>query len=237
MSEYDEEKVRRNVIRNVKEHARKHLPSKKMLFLFFLLGMGIGLVSVPTVINQAWAWQVANSMITINGLIIGFSILALTVFLRRGYSENLFKKLAEESSDNLVTDFKRLRENPQKISNEELMTGFVSNVMYPFVDVAIFRGAILISMLCSLVSIGSCLMLFGVSPERMSNPLSQWLFVSIYGFAISMFIYSAYYVFHGVSAIAEKATEMRTEEGYKIASEVLKRKLDEFIKENESKQK
>jgi hypothetical protein len=80
-------------------------------------------------------------------------------------------------------------------------------------------------------------MLFGVSPERMSNPLSQWLFVSIYGFAISMFIYSAYYVFHGVSAIAEKATEMRTEEGYKIASEVLKRKLDEFIKENESKQK
>ena len=92
MSEFDEEEVKRRVIRNVRKRVRERLFSKKMLFLLFLLGMGIGIVGIPTVINQAWAWQVANSLITINGLIIGFSILGLTVFLRRGYTENLFKK-------------------------------------------------------------------------------------------------------------------------------------------------
>jgi len=236
MSEFDEEEVKRRVIRNVRKRVRERLFSKKMLFLLFLLGMGIGIVGIPTVINQAWAWQVANSLITINGLIIGFSILGLTVFLRRGYTENLFKKLVEESADNLITDFKGLWKSQQKTSNEELVERFISNAIYPFIDIEYFRGVILTSMVCSLVSIGSCLMLFGVPSGNINLPL-KLLYTIIYGLAVSMLIWSAYYIMHGISLFAEKVIEIRTEEGSKIALEVFKRKLHEFIKENESKQK
>jgi hypothetical protein len=95
--------------KELEKRMKKHLFSKGFFILVLIIGLAFSLVSMPSVINQAWAWQVANSMITINGLLIGFSILAVTVFLGKGYSEDLFKKLVEESMDDMIIDFERLK--------------------------------------------------------------------------------------------------------------------------------
>lgn len=196
-----------------------------MIFII-LLGVIIGLFSVPYPINQEWAWQVAESLITINGLIIGFGILGLTVFSERGYSRNIFKKLAEESIDNLLTNVEHLEKTQEEISPKEFKERIISNILYPFIDIQYLQEMVLSSMRLSLMSIGCSLLLFGVTPERINNSLLQFLFLLFYDIAISMFIWSAYSIICGTSAIVKRSTEINTEQGVNIAMDILTRKLD-----------
>lgn len=228
--EIDKERV----IRNVEKYAKKYQPSNKILFLVALLGAIIGLVSVPQPINQEWAWQVAGSIITINSLIMGFSILGLTVFSERGYSKSIFKKLAEESADNLITDLERLGKTQKEVSNKELIERILSNTLHPFIDIQYLREIMLISMKYSLMSIGCCLLLFGVTPERINDPLLRFTFYAVYSMAIAMFIWSAYSIIYGISAIVKRSTEINTEQGVNIAMDAFTRKLDELRKKSES---
>lgn len=222
-------KVDKNVIDKVtKDLEKAFLPSRKTQVAFILIGVAIGYVSTFCGMSEEWASEVAKALITINGLVIGFTILGITVFSKRGYSEAIFRKSVEQSASRFINYVQDLE---KEFTAEQLKEKFLSSLIYPFFDVIMLREVFSGSIKCSLISIGFALCLFGVSTEAVSNPLIEFLFVFVYSLSISTFIWGAYYIIYCVRAILEKATEYDTKQQFEIAIDAFERKVRDLKKE------
>ena len=231
-------KVDKKIIDRLGEKYKKEvLPSRKTLVILIVIGTAIGAVSSLHGMSEAWAWEVAKALISINGFLIGFSILGITVFSSRGYSKAVFRTSAEQSIDELISRLKDLGRNPKEITKEELIGEMLLSAITPFLDVAMIRHVFLSSMESLLVSIGFALFLFGVSTETVNNPFLVILFSLSYSLAIAMFILGAYEIVHGISTVLEKGTELNITHGFDIFSSIFDRKLKELEKGQAKKKK
>ena len=112
-------------------------------------------------------------MISIDGLLIGFSILGITFLSRSGYLETLYKTSTKQSAEEFVSHLQDLGKKFKEITDEEKMEKVLSSVISPFIDVWMLREVFLNSMKYLLVSIGATLFLFGVSTENVNVHISN----------------------------------------------------------------
>ena len=215
----------------IKDFTKSVMPSKKTMVMFILIAIMIGTTSSLRGMSEEWASEVAKALITINGLLIGFAILGITAISKRGYTETMLKETVEQSANEFVTRVEHVLKKPEEYSKEGLIDNFLSSLYYPFLDVIMLRQVFLFSMEYSLVSIGCALCLFGITTEVVGNPLVAFLFSSVYSFSITMFLWGAYFIIHGIRAILEKGTEINVEQQFEIAANIFEGKLEHLEKE------
>ena len=218
MSKVDQEKLIDKALEGFK-------PSRKMLAVLFLIGIIIGILSTYREINEEWASEVANALITINGILLGFGILGITVFSKRGYTTTVFRKSVERLATEFANHVEGILESLDETSMRGLEEKFFSSLLYPFAETRLLREAFLMSMEFLLVSIGSALCLFGISASMLSNPFLELLFRCVYSFSISMFLWGTYYIMYGVRSILEKGMELDVEKQFEIARSIFEKKL------------
>lgn len=224
-------KVNKKISDRIRKKVRKEvLPSRKTLVILLVIGWTIGYISSLRGMSEAWAWEVAKALISINGVLIGFSILGITVFSSRGYSKTVFRTSAEQAIDELFSRLKELGRNPKEITYEKIIEEILLSAYTPFLDVTMIRHVFLSSMEFFLASIGFALFLFGVSTETMNIPFLEALFFFCYSSAIGMFILGAYEIMHGISTVLEKGTELNLTQGLDILFKIFDKKLKELDK-------
>lgn len=231
MSSKIEEKVT-NVI--TERFKKKVLPSLKTRVALILIGIAIGSSSILHGMTEAYAWEVAKALISIDGLLIGFSILGITVLSRSGYLETLYKTSTKQSAEELVSHLQDLGKKFKEMTDEEKMEELLFSVVSPFIDVWMLREVFLDSMKFLLVSIGLALFLFGVSTENMNVPYLEHVFTSCYSLAVAAFIIGTYYIVKGISAILEKG-EINMEQGFELFKNTFEKKLKDLEKEQAKK--
>lgn len=200
-------------------------PSRKMMTLLIVIGIVISAFSTYRGISEEWASEVANALITINGILLGFTILGITVFSKRSYTETMFRKSVEESATEFASHVEGILESLDKTSMKGLEEKFISSLFYPFVDVILLRESFLRSMQLLLVSIGSALCLFGINTDVLSNPFLNFFFRIAYCISISMFLLGTYFIMYGVRSILEKSMGFNVEKQFEIAESVFEKKI------------
>ena len=182
-------------------------------------------------ISKEWAWEVAKAFISVNGLLIGFIILGMTVFLRRGYTRALFRKSVEESANEFIGELKDLKKKSEKITQKELQERLFSSALYPLMDIPLLRTLFSSSMEWLLISIGFALLLFGVSTETVNNyPILEFLFNAVYVWVITSFLWGVWSMMKGTSTILKRGTEVDTKQSVETVTSIFIRKMEEFEK-------
>jgi len=204
----------------------------KAVVAMILSGLVIGVVSKPDAINEAWAWEVAKALITINGLLIGFSILGITVFVRRSYTQTILRESCEEIANDIA---RHLLQSGKKL--DELTLEELSSLTGTLFEIPALSFAFQLSIAFFLVSIGLALCLFGVTPERAENPIVADMFSLVYGFAIANFLNGVYGTMYGINQILKKTKKVMLRRGLNLISSLLKKKLKKLEKEQAKKKK
>jgi len=206
----------------------------KTYVVVVICGIAISVVSSLHGLSEAWAWEVAKAIISINGLLIGFGILGITVFSRRRYSETMYKKSAEQLIAELINKLRNSKKKPEEISEElkkELVLRYVKSFVKSFLDVATLRVFFSEAIESLIISIGFAICLFGVNPETASNPFLSILFSSVYTISISTFLVGTLLIIRGISTTMEKTTEISISKSFEIFASIFEKKIEELKKE------
>jgi len=197
-----------------------------------LLCIGVSVISLVSweSMSRTWALEVAKDLITVNGVVLGFVILGMTLFLRRG----LPSKIIEESIEKAVQRLQEMKEGtyPPPATLEDLMEKeFIPIILTGPYHVGIFEGAFKLSTTFILVSIGLSFCLFGVSDTLLASLNFKSLFLLFYAFALYFFLAGAYVIFNAMF----KLTRLISRSALNKTYELIMKRLDKWIEEFEKK--
>jgi ABC-type protease/lipase transport system fused ATPase/permease subunit len=136
----------------------------------------LGFVSLHP-LNESLAQQIATALITVDGLILGFTILGVTVVAERGFSIPRMTAIFEEHFKELVDELKVVEASDAKKTAEKLTSSAESAI----VDIVWVPSVLFIAMYFLLASLLSALMLFGVSDTTVGDPIFLLAFESVMG--------------------------------------------------------
>jgi hypothetical protein len=207
-------------------------PSNRTLLL---LSLGVTVISLLSweSMSRTWALEIAKNLITVNGVVLGFVILGMTLFLRRG----LPSKIIEESIEKAVQRLQEMIEGtyPPPATIEDLMDKeFIPMVLTGPYHVGVFEGAFKLSITLILVSIGFSFCLFGVSDTLLTNTSFKSLFLLSYAFALYFFLAGAYVIFNAMFKMTHLISRSALSKTYELIVKRLEKWIAEFEK---SKQK
>jgi len=183
----------------LEKDARKHfIPTRAVMLKLIVLSVIIALVSSAHGLNEAWAWKVAELLITIDGLVLGFAILGMTILLSRESSEVVRKSMVEES----VNDMRQFASS----MNKSCLDGrpeLLALTIRPIMRLKLLRTSFVLSTEFLLTSIGLAFCLFGVSDGTTGSPLGN-AFLCLYSASIGVFVMGVYILMKALSFLMEK---------------------------------
>lgn len=174
-----------------------------------------GLVSLHP-LNESLAQQIATALITVDGLILGFTILGVTVVAERGFSIPRMTAVFEEHFKKFIDELKVVEASDAEKTAEKLTSSAKSAI----VDIIWFPSVLFMAMYFLLASLLTALMLFGVSDTTVSEPLLAAIFQMVMGLSIFFLILG----FHSTIQVLKDLT-MKTspKELFKALEEALHR--------------
>ena len=182
------ENVRETVHKSV-ERAVKRFFSKR----FFSISTVASVVLVAFVVlvfvtlhpfSESWAHEIATALITVDGLILGFTILGVTVIIKRGFSTTRMTAIFEKHFKEFINELKVVEASDVKKMAEKIASTAVSAL----VDILSVPYTLFSAMYFLFASLLLAFMLFGVSDNTVGNPIFVSVFQSVMGLSILFLI-------------------------------------------------
>lgn len=227
-------KVNKKLIDRILKRFR---PSRKTTFVFVFLGIVIMILSTYRGISEEWSLQVTNALITINGTMLGFAILGITVLSTRGYAGTFFRKSVRQSATEFASHVEEMLESPDEHTINELKEEFLLSLLYPFADSLLLKETFLLSIRYFLFSIGCALCLFGINTDVLNNIFLKTLFLCIYSLSITAFLWGTYFIMYGVRNILEGSLEINVKKQLEIATSIFEKEIEDLEKKLKTNKK
>lgn len=195
---------------------------------YFLLGLASGVIVLLMLrheFSESWAWEIAKSIISIDGIILGFTIIGVTLFFsERGYLTSRMAEVFEK----LFEDF--LKQPRVEISKSEI----VSKVQSALAESLVVPSSIPASMVCLALSIAFALPLFGVSDATANTLLEQVFFFPLY-LSIYFLILGIYLTYKFIDEFVAIASQIEATKTFEKSLETFMKKLEDMTKKKEKK--
>lgn len=198
---------------------------KRIMALVIFSSFIITIISMFGGLTKEWAWAIAPTIITANGLIIGFYILGATYFTEKKSVSDLYFALAEENitkilglagnNANLAMSIKdEIKKDPRFVRalSEHNFGGIMQRFTY--------------SINFPLISMGSALCLFGAIAAPI-NSLIFLLFFMCSWMAIYFLIVGAYEVLHSINIVLTSSATLNVNEANKIIDKLIDQHLQQ----------
>lgn len=169
--------------KNAKKALRQFFP-KSTYALVILVGFIIYMFVNLHPFNESLAQQFATALITVDGLILGFTIVGVTVVIERGFSVTRMTAIFEEHFKEFIHELKVVETSDAKKMTEKL----TSTVELALADIISVPYVLFLAMYFLLASLLLAFMLFGVSDTTTSDPILVSAFKSMMGLSISFLI-------------------------------------------------
>lgn len=194
----------------------KRVFSKSFLASLILGGFFVfGLINLHP-FNESWAWEIARDLITVDGLILGFTILGVTVVAERAAE----RRSSIPRMTSLLRKFlKELKaaEAPLTKIDVEKVERFISTGESSIVDI-VFPNSIYAAMYNLFGSLLLAFTLLGVSDTTVSNPVVVELFRVAMAVSISLLIFG----FHlTIEVLVDITTKSDSKELFKAFREAI----------------
>lgn len=196
---------------------------KTLLLLAFFTAFIISFVNLHG-FSESWAWEIAKTIISLNGIILGFIIVGVTLFFsERGYATQRFAQVVgqhlEDALENLkvveLSDIEKLK----KRFSASLESAMSEAVAVP----AIIPG----SLLALSISIGLAFSLFGVNDATKNDLILRNIFGFILSLSIAFQVFGIYLAYKFIQDFVKHASYFEMAKG-------LKKALEDFSKEFEN---
>lgn len=205
-------------------------PSKKSYFTILLATICIALISRFHGITEAWAWEVAKTLITVNGLVLGFILFGAATLSRRSFTQVLYESMIEETVNKLLIRAAEYEKSGKTLEEwvEKEYEPTWSQAFYDYgYKLGSFIGTLNLSLIMILVSISCSFCLFGFSNTNIGNTIVYELFSLIYYLAIYFFIAGVYHSFRLISIILEQIA-LSHEKPSKVITRILEEKMKQL---------
>ena len=170
------------------EKATKQFFSNSTLVKIILIVLVISVFVSLHPFNESLAHQTATALITVDGLILGFSILGVTVVIERGFSATRMTAIFEERLKEFVDNLKVVEASDAKKIKEKVASAVESAIG----DIVSIPTILFVAMYLLLASLLSAFMLFGVS----DTTAADGLLVLAFKIVLSVSLYSLILGFH-----------------------------------------
>lgn len=201
---------------------------KRILLLAFFASFIICLVNLHG-FSESLAWEFAKTVISLNGIILGFIIVGVTLFFsERGYTRQRFIEIVgqhlDDALDNLkvkeLSDIEKLKER----FSESIESALAEAVAVP----AIIPGSILTLS----VSIGLALSLFGVNDATKDDIFLRTIFGFVLSFSIIFMVFGIYLTYKFIQDFVKHASLFEMTRGLKTALEDFPKKVENIATKN-----
>jgi Na+/melibiose symporter-like transporter len=196
---------------------------KRLLLLAFLAAIMITFVNFHG-FSESWAWEIAKTIISLNGIILGFIIVGVTLFFsERGYAiqrcTEIFGQHLKDALNNLkvveLSDIEKLK----KWFTESIESATAEAIATP----SIIPGSII----ALSISIGLAFSLFGVNDATQNDIMLRSIFSFILSLSISFQVFGIYLTYKFIQDFVKHAFKFEMAKG-------LKKALEDFTKEVEN---
>ena len=216
-----------------KQFEKKKPLQRRSLLLISVLALAITVLASLHEFNESWAWEIANALITVNGFVLGFTIVGVTLFSERAFTRRRMINIFTEYIDDIWKDWKGILKEAkveEPAIRDKLEKSIRSMLLSAMVDIHVLPLSMLWAVASFLVSIGCALSLFGVSDTTASIPLLREVFwvvfyISIYGLITGIFL-----IYKGLEDIT---TRIPRKEIFEAVVEVIADKGKKETKETE----
>lgn len=184
--------------------------------------------------TEAWAWELAKNLITVDGLILGFIIFGATVLSRRSFNKTLYESTIEEAVDRLLlraSEYEKSKKSLEEWVESEYLPTWKRAFFSYGTQQGSMVGSISTSAVLILSSIGLAFCLFGVSDTNMNAWPYQELFLFLYYAAIYCFVTGVYLAYHLIAALLDRMV-IPAEKPSRVIARILERKIKEIEKQN-----
>lgn len=188
---------------------------KRLLSLAVLAAIVISLVNLHG-FSESWAWEIAKTIISLNGIILGFIIVGATLFFsERGYAAQRFTEIIGQHLRDFLDNLKVV-----ELSNiEKLKEGFSASLESAVAE-AIPGSAIILGCILALsVSIGFALSLFGVSNVTENDVILRTIFSFVFSLSITFEVFGIYLAYKFMQDFVKYAFLFEWTKGLKKALE------------------
>ena len=206
----------------VEKYWRKYF-NRKSFFLIWFFSFSVSFVALLHGLSESWAWEIAKTIITLDGVILGFTIIGVTLFSSertRSTSRivGIFRK-------HLKDFWKELR--VVEVSNSEnIKRRFVSSLESAITETFVVPSTLPACMVFLVISIAFALSLFGVSDATLNDIILRDVFKVLFSLSIGFMMLGIFFTFKFMEEIFFTSISIDM-------TEALEKSLETFIKEGE----
>jgi len=196
---------------------------KNFLLLTFLSASIVILVTLHGY-SENWAWEIAKTIISLNGIIIGFIIVGVTLFFsERGYATRRFTEIVGQHLEDALNNLKVVELSDQ----EKLKKRFAETLESATAEAAIVPATIPACIYVLSISIGLALSLFGVNDATGNDIILRSIFGLILSLSIGFQVWGIYLTYKFMEDFVVHTFRFEMTEG-------LKKALEDFTKQVEN---
>jgi hypothetical protein len=170
--------------KSAKEVSKQFFSKSNFISIAVASAVVLGFVNLHP-LNASLAQQIATALITVDGLILGFSILGVTIVSERGFSITRMSAILKKNFREFIDELKEEEVSGAKKIKEKLAST-AESAIFEIISVPSFLFQ---AMYFLLVSLLSALMLFGVSDDLITAyPIMLSVFSTVLVFSLLFLI-------------------------------------------------
>ena len=210
-----------------------YLGGYKTSLLTGLLTATIGVLMLSHGFSESWAWEIAKSVITIDGIILGFTIIGVTLFSsERIYSTS---RMVDIFKEHFVDFWKELK--VMELSNYgKIQRKFASSVESAITDILVVPTSIPACMVSLVISIAFALSLFGVSDVTVDNIVLKSVFTIALFLSIAFLMIGIYLAIKFTQEFVSQTSRAQMLEAYKKSLETFIKECEDAVAEKKDKE-
>ena len=185
------------------------------IFLISFFGTLVLIVTAQHELNEDWAWKLAESLITLNGIILGFSIIALTMQIERVFPQSRMIKVFEKH----LIDFIKELKLGELADSEKIEEKLVSSMDDAVKEIYVIPVWTIVAIFNLVMSTALAISLFGVSDTTSADAVLRNFFHFIAGTSIINLMFGIFATFKSLTGIMMKSFETQVLKSFKTLFE------------------
>lgn len=168
----------------------------------------IGLAVVALIIihlhplTQSWAWTIAQTLITANGLILGFSVLGVTIVSERAFLPSRMSDILEKHLKKSTGGLRNIK--PSEI--ERIHKSYSEAAKSAILEIKLVPNALFETMYFLFASLILAITLFGVSDSTVTSPALVAVFTTTMTGSLLLLVIGVNLTFRVLKELAVKTT-------------------------------
>lgn len=234
----DTKDLQKRMEKKIEKSIRAYIGSWKTALLIGCLSLIVGSLALLHGLSESWASEIAKSIITIDGIILGFTFVGVTFFSPdKSYSMSHIDEIFRKHFEDIWKELKAA----ETLDRKKIEGIFTSILESAAAEIVVIPTSISMSMISLAISVALALSLFGVSDVTANNFLLELLFSNILILSIGFLMEGIFLTYKFIEQLTSTTFKMQSKKALEkslenLLSRIMKDLEDMNVESKEKRQ-